>query len=158
VPALVVDPAAIPPEVQLKAALPANHGRPTLMGPGRLVDVTLSPYRAGRRRQELVFDLATDLTREYASQASCEAPPHVLFPQLVAIVERYLKDKVYAKAPGNTLDVFLAPLLRVGGGEPHFCHSSRHGSRRGARAAAVRVQPGTRVHFRGGLLDDARGA
>ena len=109
VPTLVVDPMAIPPEVQLKATLPANQGRPTLMGPGRIVDVSLSPCRAGRRRQKLVFDLARDLTREYASQASCEAPPHVLFPQLAAIVERFLKEKLEVKPPANLLDAFLAP-------------------------------------------------
>jgi type III restriction enzyme len=99
----------IPPEVEVKAALPSNRGRPSLTGPGRLERVDLNPYRAGRRFQALVFDLASGLTREYASQAGCEAPPHVLFPQIARIVERYLRERVEPIPPANILDVFLSP-------------------------------------------------
>jgi len=56
VPPLWLDPTKIPPEVQLKAALTTNAGRPSLVGPGRPEDADLNPYRAGRREQELVFD------------------------------------------------------------------------------------------------------
>ena len=106
---VILDPSKIPPEVQVKAALPNNQGRPSLMGPGRLESVDLNPYRKGRRLQELVFDLARDLTRDYVTQPSCEAPSHVLFPQLVRIVERFLREKVLPVSPANTLDVFLSP-------------------------------------------------
>lgn len=106
---LVLDPLHIPAEVQMKAALPNNQGRPTLSGPGRLVSVDLNPYRSGRRLQELVFELARDLTRDYVAQASCQAPPHVLFPQIAKIAERYLQEYVTAIAPLSKLDVFLAP-------------------------------------------------
>lgn len=109
VPPLVLDPMRIPPEVQLKATLPANQGRPSLLGPGALVDVTLNPYRQGRREQELGFELARDLTREYMSQASCEAPAHVLFPQLAKVTERYIREHVQPKAPAQRVDLFLAP-------------------------------------------------
>ena len=61
---LVIDPMLIPPEVEMKAALPNNRGRASLTGPGRLENVTLSPYRSGRRLQELIFDLAAALTRD----------------------------------------------------------------------------------------------
>ncbi len=105
----ILDPMNIPPEVQVKAMLPNNHGRPSLTGPGRLDDVTLNPYRAGRRFQELVFELARDLTRAYCEQPSCAAPAHVLFPQLVAIVQRYLKTRVRPLPPADIRDVFLAP-------------------------------------------------
>jgi type III restriction enzyme len=106
---VILDPLKIPPEVQVKAALPNNQGRPSLMGPGRLENVDLNPYRKGRRFQELVFDLARDLTRDYVTQPSCEAPSHVLFPQLVRIVEQFLREKVLPVSPANTLDVFLSP-------------------------------------------------
>jgi type III restriction enzyme len=106
---LRLDPMKIPPEVQMKAVLPANSGRPSLMGPGKLENVTLNPYRSGRRFQELVFEIARDLTRGYVSQPQCEAPAHVLFPQIVQIVDRYLREKVEAVPPAETIDVFLSP-------------------------------------------------
>ena len=106
---LRLDPYDIPPEVQVKALVPNNQGRPTLTGPGKLEDINLNPYRQGRRFQELVFDLATHLTRDYCSHPSCEAPPHVLFPQVVQIVQRYLREKVKPINPANILDVFLSP-------------------------------------------------
>lgn len=106
---LRLDPMKIPPEVQMKAVLPANSGRPSLMGPGKLENVTLNPYRSGRRFQELVFEIARDLTRGYVSQPQCEAPAHVLFPQVVQIVDRYLREKVEAIPPAETIDVFLSP-------------------------------------------------
>ncbi len=77
---LIVDPLLIPPEVDVKAALPNNQGRPSLSGPGRLENVTLNPYRSGRRLQELAFDLAAALTRDYARQPTCTVPAQRSFP------------------------------------------------------------------------------
>jgi type III restriction enzyme len=109
VPPLWLDPLKIPPEVQMKAALTTNAGRPSLVGPGRLEHVDLNPYRAGRREQELVFELARDLTREYVAGESCEAPAHVLFPQIAQIVTRFLRDVVRPVPPAHRLDAFLSP-------------------------------------------------
>ncbi len=106
---LVLDPMNIPPEVEMKGALPNNQGRPSLTGPSRLENVTLNPYRAGRRLQELIFDLAGALTKDYARQPTCEAPAHVLFTQVKAIVERYLREKVRPVSPADIKDVFLSP-------------------------------------------------
>jgi type III restriction enzyme len=106
---LELNPLHIPPEVQVKATLPANSGRPSLLGPGKLEDVTLNPFRAGRRLQELAFDLAATLTREYCAQPSCEIPAHRLFPQALQITQRYLREKVRPIPPAETLDVFLSP-------------------------------------------------
>ena len=63
VPPLFLDPLKIPPEVEMKASLPSNSGRPSLSGPGRLERVDLNPYRKGRREQALVFEMAGALTR-----------------------------------------------------------------------------------------------
>jgi type III restriction enzyme len=106
---LYLDPMNIPPEVQVKGMLPNDKGRHGLMGPGRLEDVTLNPYRSELRLQELVFDLARDLTREYCGQPSCTVPPHALFPQIAQIVERYLDEKVKPIPPAEIRDVFLSP-------------------------------------------------
>ncbi len=108
-PPLILDPLNIPPEVQMKAVMPNNQGRPSLIGPGRLVSVDLNPYRSGRRVQELVFELAKDLTRDYVKQPGCQVPPHVLFPQIVTIARHYLKEKVTVIQPMSLLDVFLSP-------------------------------------------------
>ncbi len=106
---LVLDPLNIPPEAEMKAALPNNQGRHTLSGPGGLERVDLNPYRKTLRFQQLVFDMAAALTRDYVAQPSCEAPAQVLFPQLRAIVERYLNEKVRPVPPAETLDVALSP-------------------------------------------------
>ena len=78
---LCLDPMDIPLEVEMKAGLPSNTGRPALVGPGRIERVDLNPYREGRRLQKLVFEMARDLTRDYRQQPHCDAPAHVLFPR-----------------------------------------------------------------------------
>jgi type III restriction enzyme len=146
-PTILLDPMRIPPEVEMKAALPNNKGRPSLTGPGRLERVDLNPYRSGYRFQQLVFDLAADLARNYASQPGCQAPPQVLFPQLVAIVERYLGKNVRPLPPADVLDVALSPYYGwvvetltsairpdiAGGEEPEV---PRYETRRGAGSTA----------------------
>ena len=86
-----------------------NAGKLSLSGPGRVSDVSLTEFRAKRRLQELVFDFARALTKEYVGQPQCEVPAHVLFPQLVGIVQRYLSEKVRVHSPANIKDLFLAP-------------------------------------------------
>jgi type III restriction enzyme len=108
-PAIVLDPMKIPPEVEVKAALANNKGRPSLSGPGKLERVDLNPYRSGYRFQQLVFDLAADLTRDYAAQPGCDVPAQALFPQLARIVERYLRANVQPLPPADLLDVALSP-------------------------------------------------
>lgn len=109
VPDLILDPMNIPPEVEVKAALLTNQGRPSLTGPGKLQRIDLNPYRSGQRLQQLVFQIARDLTREYVGQAGCQAPAHVLFPQLVRIAQEFLSEHVHASPPAEKMDVFLSP-------------------------------------------------
>ena len=106
---VVLDPLRIPPEVEMKAGLPNNAGRYTLSGPGRIESLDLNPYRKGRRLQELAFELARDLTRDYLRQSGGYAPAHVLFPQVARIVGRYLQEKVVVVPPADRLDIFLSP-------------------------------------------------
>ncbi|MFM7423452.1 MAG: restriction endonuclease, partial [Elainella sp.] len=106
---LKLDPHKIAPEVEMKATIPNNQGRPSLTGPGKLEQVNLNPYRKGHREQELVFDLAGALTRSYIASGGCEAPAHVLFPQLYVICERYIREKVVPVKPAQKIDVFLSP-------------------------------------------------
>lgn len=110
VPPLVIDPGRIASEVEMKASLPTNRGRPTMLGPGRMERASLQAFRAGHRVQEMVFDLAAALTREIlGEQVNRQVPPHVLFPQLAAIVRRYVDEKVQATPPAEKIDLFLSP-------------------------------------------------
>src|SRR5580700_4757867 len=109
VPSLQLQPDRIPPEVEMKGLNVNNMGRLSLSGPGRASDVSLKEFRQGRRLQELVFDLAKSFTRDCLAQPKCTVPSHVLFPQLVKIVSRYLNEKVKVHPPADLKDLFLAP-------------------------------------------------
>jgi len=109
VPSLQLQPDRIPPEVEMKGLNVNNMGRLSLSGPGRASDVSLKEFRQGRRLQELVFDLAKSFTRDCLAQPKCTVPSHVLFPQLVQIVSRYLNEKVKVHPPADLKDLFLAP-------------------------------------------------
>jgi type III restriction enzyme len=83
-----------------------NVGRLSLTGPGREDEVSLAEFRSKRRLQELTLDLARSLTRDYLAQARCDVPAHVLFPQLQAICERYVRDFVRVLKPADRKDLF----------------------------------------------------
>ena len=106
---LHIDPTNIPPEVEVKAGIPDNRGRISLSGPGKLEDIELE--RSKLRLQEVVFDLAQNLTRLYIEQNQTIVPAHVLFPQLVHVVQHYLDTKVTASRPGDTRDVAFSPYF-----------------------------------------------
>jgi type III restriction enzyme len=107
VPRIVLDPMKLPPSSILAATL--NQNRPDVTAPGGPQLVDLAAFRAQHREQELAFQMAADLTREYVRQPTCEAPPQVLFPQVLRIVQTYLATKVEARAPAHRLDAFLSP-------------------------------------------------
>ncbi len=106
---MLLQPGRIPPEVEMKGLSVNKEGRMSLSGPGKISEATLADWRAKRRLQELVFELSGALTRDYLKQAKCEVPAQVLFPQMLAIVQRYVKEKVFAEPPAEKKDLFLAP-------------------------------------------------
>jgi type III restriction enzyme len=103
-----VDPMNVPDEVRMKSTL-LNQGRPSLADPGGSTTLDLNAWRQHTRLQEEEFDMAAILTREYASQDACQAPAHVLFPQIVQIVKRFVDERVHVDSPEKRIDVFLSP-------------------------------------------------
>ena len=112
VPELLIDPAQIPPEVQMKAGLPTNEGRPTLYGPGKLDMASLATYRAGHRLQSRIALAARELVKVYMgqpSEATSLVHPARLYPQFVKLIGQFVATKVRAHQPATAEDVFLAP-------------------------------------------------
>lgn len=109
IPAVLIKPDQIPPEVQMKGLNLNNRGRPSLLGPGREDQVSLSQRRSHLRVQELVFDVARTLTRDFIQQRGSEVPAQVLFPQMAAIVSRYVRNEVAVQPPGDLRDLHFAP-------------------------------------------------
>lgn len=105
---VVVDPMKIPDEVRLKSTL-LNKGRPSFSEPGASATLNLDAWRADTRVQQQAFEMAAVLTREYAEMETCEAPAQVLFPQLLSIVQRFVREKVNVESDAKRVDVFLAP-------------------------------------------------
>lgn len=109
-PPLEINPEKIPPEVELKAGVSDNRGRPSLAGPGKLGEVGLDKFRGGFRFQERVFEMAEDLMPQYIGVGSRpKMPENVLFSQLCAAVAEVLRKKVTAHSPANAKDAFLSP-------------------------------------------------
>ncbi|MBV8525116.1 MAG: hypothetical protein JOY71_23840, partial [Acetobacteraceae bacterium] len=96
---ITLDPMRVPPGAQVAAAL--NMNRPSIHAPGGVHDASLQAFRAKHRVQQLAFQMARDLTRVYLRQATCEAPAHVLFPQVLGIVRRYIEEKVKPSPPAE---------------------------------------------------------
>jgi type III restriction enzyme len=103
-----VDPMKIPNEVELKSTL-LNRGHPSLLEPGGKAKLDLEKWRGEATRQQREFEMAAALTRHYSEQDKCEAPPQVLFPQMLEIVKRFVRDRVTVDDETKRIDVFLSP-------------------------------------------------
>jgi len=109
VPRRALLPGSIPPEVEMKGLNISATGRPSLSGPGKASIADLEEFRSRHRIQELVFEFAGTLVKNYLRQPSCQAPAPVLFPQVVQIVRRYVAEKAEVFPPADLKDLFLAP-------------------------------------------------
>jgi type III restriction enzyme len=81
----------------------------SLSGPGRVDDVTLAQWRNATRLQEVEYQISTDITRYFLSNAAGSVPAHILFPQILRIVKQYVRDKVKADPPAEKKDISLSP-------------------------------------------------
>jgi type III restriction enzyme len=111
VPPVVVDPDHIPDAVRLKGLSSPASGRLSLWGPGRPSDADLAAWRATKRMQELEFELAEEVTRRFSSGPTTQVPLHILFPQVLAVVRCFLRERVELRGRADRRDVFLDPYF-----------------------------------------------
>lgn len=109
IPRVPLDPHNIPPEVQTKGLSVDDRGRMSVTGPGKVREVSVDSYLHDKRVQQLVFVAARDLTKSYSQGDNDPLPAQVVFPQMRAIVERYVKEKVTVVKPARLLELFVAP-------------------------------------------------
>lgn len=107
-PKLVLKPGDLPTIVATKALSVDSTGKAAPVGPGRAREVTMDPFRAMQRVQKGVFEMAAALTRSYIGRDNT-VPPHMLFPQLRAIVDRFVRNHVDVPGGSKIVDVFLPP-------------------------------------------------
>jgi type III restriction enzyme len=108
-----LDPQRFSPEVQVKAFLPSTAGRMTLEGPGQLEDLSIEAFRKTVRVQEIAFALTRDLTTRLAAGQGSTVPLHALFPQVLAIVQRVLVERVDAPPGTDVRDCILSPYYGI---------------------------------------------
>jgi len=109
IPRLPLEPFKIPPHVMAKASIPSNTGRAVMNAPGKSVEVSLQEFRQGRRLQELVFEVAGQITKEYVQRNKDQASARTLFPQVVRIVQRYITEYVDEAPYAEKRDLFMSP-------------------------------------------------
>lgn len=105
---VTLDPMNIPPEVAMAAALPNNQGRPSRVTE-RVSEVSLNPYRDTQRLQQLEFQMAQSLTRDLVERRQIGVPAGHLFPQVLGIVQRFIREHVTVKHGNDRRDVFMSP-------------------------------------------------
>lgn len=105
---VTLDPAKIPDDVQMAATLPNNQGRVVAVMPQRVREMTLEAFFATKRLQQLVFEAAGSLTRDFIATGAARAPAHVLFPQLQHVIARYVEEKVQDEGHDKRV-LFCAP-------------------------------------------------
>jgi type III restriction enzyme len=110
VPRMTLDPMEIPDEVRVKGLSAEQGGRLSLFGPGALSEVSLDSWRNAHRMQELQFDMARYLTAVHVERWG-DVPAQVLFPQMLAIVKRFVDQKVDPAGRRQRKDVFLEPYF-----------------------------------------------
>jgi type III restriction enzyme len=71
--------------------------------------MTSRERRSRLRVQELVFDVARTLTKDFIEQRGCTVPPQALFPQMAGLVDRYVREEVAVQPPGDLRDLHFAP-------------------------------------------------
>jgi len=94
VPYLKIDPSQEPTEVVAKPAAGYRIGRPDRLGPGPEVLHDRNPFHHEKRLQATVYEIAAEITRRLKEKREEWQARHLLFPQVLDIVWRYLEERV----------------------------------------------------------------
>jgi len=106
-PYLVVAPNVEPTEVVAKPAVGFRIGRPDRLAPGPEILHDRNPFHSERRLQETVYEIAAEITNRLKHRREEWSIRHVLFPQVLEIVWRYLEEKVVLSEDAPIEDVAL---------------------------------------------------
>ncbi|MDW8236680.1 MAG: DEAD/DEAH box helicase family protein [Bacteroidia bacterium] len=93
-PYLLIDPQAEPAEVVVKPSVGYRVGRPDRLGPGQEVFHDRNPFHWEKRLQTTVYEIAAEIIEKLKNSWREWPIRHVLFPQVVDVVWRYLEEKV----------------------------------------------------------------
>ncbi|GBC82952.1 hypothetical protein HRbin10_02090 [bacterium HR10] len=104
VPYLQIDPAQAPTEVTVKPAVGYRIGRPDRLGPGPEAVHDRNPFHREKRLQATVYEIAAELTRRLKEKREDWGARHILFPQVLDAVWRYLEERVVVVDPNTPLE------------------------------------------------------
>ncbi|MEM3467113.1 MAG: hypothetical protein QW566_11640, partial [Candidatus Jordarchaeales archaeon] len=94
VPYLTIGPEQEPTEVVAKPAAGYRIGRPDRLGPGPEILHDRNPFHREKRLQTTVYEIAAELTKRLKSKRDDWNARHILFPQVLNIVWKYLEERV----------------------------------------------------------------
>lgn len=104
VPYLVIDPTQEPTEITAKPAVGYRIGRPDRLGPGPEAVHDRNPFHREKRLQATVYEIAAELTHRLKDKREDWSARHILFPQVLNIVWRYIEERVIAKDENTPLE------------------------------------------------------
>ncbi|MER3544750.1 MAG: hypothetical protein C4311_09160 [Chloroflexota bacterium] len=104
VPYLAIDPGQEPTEVVAKPAAGFRIGRPDRMGPGPEVLHDRNPFHREKRLQATVYEIASELTCRLKERRDDWSARHLLFPQVLEIVWRYVEERIVVTEPETPLE------------------------------------------------------
>jgi type III restriction enzyme len=104
VPYLTIDPRQEPTKVVAKPVAGYRIGRPDRLGPGTEVIHDRNPFHRDKRLQATVYEIAAELTRRLKDKRHEWSVRHILFPQVLDAVWRYLEERVVLTDPETPLE------------------------------------------------------
>lgn len=105
-----LDPQNVPAEVQIQGLAINNEGKMRFGAGFRVDTVTLDESRKRFPLQRVEFAFASQLTQALIKDNRCSIPAQRLFPQVLAIVRRYMAEHVVARKPFERVDVWHSPF------------------------------------------------